>query len=383
MSRAGRPSGFTLFLLVALLLQGGALFFSPGGAAIAAAGEEVEILKRLLLPAGVSGREEKIRDAILSELPEWARSAAKTDAMGNLVVTAGSGAPHVVYVAHMDEIGYMVTNIRPDGLLQVAKHGGFYDSQYKGQLVQVHTAKGSVNGVVIIHSTHLWRGLTDPDDDYDHGDVLIDVGTESKEETEAIGIALLDPITVPKRVTPLAGTRLTARSMDDRFGCAALVAMARRLRPGDIKGTITLAWSVQEEVGLRGAEALAAEISPDVVVPVDSFVTSDSPIESPRVGYHKIGAGPIIRALDTSNIAPIDMVRALVEFAKAKGLALSYGATQGGNDGSVFRNAKTKVLPLAIPIRYSHSAVETIDTRDLTGLVDLLEAMARDTSWAR
>jgi putative aminopeptidase FrvX len=337
----------------------------------------------LVATVGVSGREEQVRAAILERLPAWARRGVTVDAMGNVVVTVGSGEPHVAYVAHMDEIGYMVTNIRDDGLIQVAKHGGFYDSQYEGQLVQIHTSDGPVPGVVAIRSTHLWRGLEASSENFDHADVLIDVGTRSREETQALGIALLDPITVPKRVTHLAGSRMSARSMDDRFGCAAIVALARRVDPREVSGTLTLAWVVQEEVGLRGSAALANEMSPDVVVPVDSYVTSDSALEDPRVGFHELGAGPIIRALDTSHIAPIELVRSLVDFAHGAGLSLSYGATQGGNDGSMFRNARSKVLPLAIPIRYSHSAIETIDSTDLVALVDLLVAMTQDTSWVR
>jgi putative aminopeptidase FrvX len=349
----------------------------------ASAGEEADLLAGLLAVPGVSGREEAVREAIRAGLPEWARRAARADAMGNLTVTAGSGAPSVLYVAHMDEIGYMVTHVREDGLIQVQKHGGFYDRQYEGRVVQIHTASGPVSGVVIMPSTHLRRDLPDKPSDFTVESVLIDVGAESRAQTEALGVALLDPITVPKTVTRLAGSRLAARSMDDRFGCAALLALARRIQPSDVRGTLTLAWSVQEEVGLRGAQALAREFSPEVVVPVDSFVTSDSPLESPRLADAPLGEGPMIRALDSSNIAPIGLVRSLLEFARGKGLVLGYGATMGGNDGSVFRNGRSRVLPLAIPIRYSHTAVETIDTRDLTALVALLDAMVRDVSWAR
>jgi putative aminopeptidase FrvX len=349
----------------------------------ASAQDEVEILERLLLTVGVSGREAPVRAEILELLPRWARDAAVVDAMGNLVVTVGSGEPHIAYVAHMDEIGYMVTNIRDDGLIQVAKHGGFFDRQYEGQVVQIHTQNGPINGVVAIRSVHLTRGLPLGDEGYNHGDVLIDVGTRSRTETEALGVALLDPIAVPKRVSRLAGTRMAARSMDDRFGCAAQVALARRIQPADVDGTLTLAWVVQEEVGLRGARALADSMTPDVVVPVDSYVTSDAALEDPRVGLHELGAGPVIRALDNSNIAPIELVRRLVEFAQRADLRLSYGATQGGNDGSVFRNARSRVVPLSIPIRYSHTAIEVIDTSDLSELVDLLEAMVRNVSWVQ
>ncbi|MFQ5700439.1 MAG: M42 family metallopeptidase [Acidobacteriota bacterium] len=360
------------------------LAFSPVAAPPASTppAEEVRLLGRLIETVGVSGREEAVREAIHDELPRWARDEALVDAMGNLVVTVGEGAPWVLYVAHMDETGYMVTHIRPDGRLQVQKIGGFYDRQYQGRVVHVHTRHGDVPGVVAVPSIHL-NGAGGNSGDYGVDDVLVDLGTESLEATEALGVALLDPITIPKRMTRLAGTRFAARSMDDRFGCTALLAAARRLRLADIRGRLTLAWSVREEVGLRGARALAARGQPDVVVAVDSFVTSDAPTEKKRIGFWRLGAGPIIRALDSSNIAPAGAVRNLLDFAASRGLALGAGATSGGNDGSVFRNERTRVLPLSIPIRYSHSAIETIDMRDLTGLTDLIEAMIRDVSWTR
>jgi putative aminopeptidase len=211
--------------------------------------------------------------------------------------------------------------------------------------------------------------------------LLIDVGTSSRDETFGLGVQLLDPITVPKTFTRLAGTRVAGRSMDDRFGCAALVALTQGIEPRDVHGTLTIAWSVQEELGLIGAEALAREFSPDVVIPVDTYVTSDSPIEDKRIGNAALGDGPIIRALDRSNVAPIALVRSVLAFAERNGLELRYGATGGGNDGSVFRTGNSSVLPLAIPLRYAHTAVETIDTQDLAGLVRLLRAMVRDVSW--
>lgn len=370
------------FRAVLLVMQTGALCCTLNAPAFAqkSGAPVVGLLRDLVAVPGVSGREEAVRAAVTARLPRWARGAARVDAIGNLIVTVGSGKPWVLYVAHMDEIGYMVANIRGDGFIQVQKAGGFYDRQYEGQVVQIHTAEGPVNGVVAMPSIHL-RDDAGEAGPYEVDDVLIDVGTRSRQETLGLGIRTLDPITVPKVVTQLAGSRLAARSMDDRFGCAALLALAQRIDPKSVHGTLTLAWSVQEEVGLRGAEALAKAMSPDTVVPIDSYVTSDSPIENKRLGNASLGGGPVIRALDSSNIAPIALVRSLTAFAKRKNIPLRYGATGGGNDGSVFRNGTSRVLPLAIPIRYSHSAIETIDTEDLVGLVQLLHAMARDNSW--
>lgn len=342
--------------------------------------DEVEILKELLLVPGVSGHEEDVRKAIERMLPAWARERAEVDAIGNLLVTIGEGTPHLLMAAHMDETGYAITNIREDGNLQVWKIGGFYDSLYQGQHVQIHTMKGALPGVVVLPSTHLQAGRG-PLPSFAVGDLLIDVGTRSRAQTEALGVAKLDTVTIPKAVYHLAESRMTGRSMDDRFGCAALIALARRLSPGSQQGTLTLAWTVQEEVGLRGAAAIASRMTPDFVFPVDSYVTSDSPLENHRIGYAPLGEGPVIRALDHSNITPVSLVRNLLEFARGKKIPLQHGATGGGNDGSVFRNAHSIIVPLSIPIRYSHSAIETIDHRDLSRLVDLLEAVAEDHSW--
>jgi putative aminopeptidase FrvX len=342
---------------------------------------EMRVLAVLVLVPGMSGHEAGIRDAITARLPRWAQNAARVDAMGNLIVSVGAGEPSVMYVAHMDEIGYSVTNLRDDGYIEVQKHGTFFDRQYEGRVVQIHSTRGPISGVVVIPSNHLRRGLAEGGGGYTVEDVVIDVGTTTRAETEALGIALLDSITVPKAVTALANGRYAARSMDDRFGCAALVSVANRIDPRALQGTLTLAWSAQEEVGLRGAEALAAEFSPDAVIPIDMYATSDSPIESKRLGHAVLGLGPVIRALDASHMAPIDDVRSLLAFAEARGLPLRYGATMGGNDGSMFRNGRSRVIPIGIPIRYSHSAVETIDSRDQVGLVDVLEAMVEDLSW--
>ncbi len=357
------------------------LFLYPVRTLPAELPEVVKILEELLAVPGVSGYEEEVREEIDSRLPSWTRDAAGVDAMGNLIVTVGEGKPHLLLVAHMDETGYAITHIRDDGFLEVRKLGGFYDSLYLGQHVRIHTEGGPVPGVVALPSTHLQASRTLPISEFGEDDVLIDVGTESRRQTEQLGILLLDAITIPKAAYYLAGSRMTARSMDDRFGCAALLALAERIRPGDWQGTLTLAWVVQEEVGLRGAQALAAEMSPDFVLPIDSFVTSDSPLEKKRIGYAPLGDGPVIRAFDHSNITPIGLVRSTLAFARSKGIPLQHGSTAGGNDGSVFRNARSQVMPLAIPIRYSHSPIETIDYRDLSGLVDLLEAMIRDHSW--
>ena len=139
------------------------------------------------------------------------------------------------------------------------------------------------------------------------------VGTQSREETEKLGIAPGDYVTIPKEYRPLLGTRANARSFDDRVGCAALIAAVRALGPELPGRDVTFVWSTEEEVGLKGAAAFAEQAAnenhvPDFVFAIDTFVSSDSPLESKRFADAELGKGFVIRAVDNSNIAPLQYV---------------------------------------------------------------------------
>ncbi len=208
------------------------------------------------------------------------------------------------------------------------------------------------------------------------------VGTRSKEETEKLGIAVGDYVTIPKEYRPLLGTRANARSFDDRVGCTALIEAARKLGP-DLPGRdVTFVWSTEEEVGLKGAAAFAEQAAkenrvPDFVFAIDTFVSSDSPLESKRFADAELGKGFVIRAVDNSNIAPLQYVDRVIALAKESNIPVQYGVTGGGNDGAVFTRYGSVDIPLGWPLRYSHSPAEVIDTKDLDALGQIVEVLAR------
>ncbi len=143
-------------------------------------------------------------------------------------------------------------------------------------------------------------------------------------------------------------------------------------------------WSTGEEIGLVGALAaaqrLASEgISPDYVFAVDTFVSSDSPLESKRFADAPLGKGFVVRAVDNSNITSRKLVDRLIELARANSILIQYGVTGGGNDGAAFLRYGSTDVPLSWPLRYSHSPGEVIDTRDLQALAHAVAAIAR--SW--
>ena len=208
------------------------------------------------------------------------------------------------------------------------------------------------------------------------------VGTHSKEDTEKLGIAAGDYVTIPKKYRPLLGTRANARSFDDRVGCAALIAAVNAIGP-ELKGRdVTFVWSTEEEVGLKGAAAFAEQAAkegrvPDFEFAIDTFVSSDSPLESKRFGDAEIGKGFVVRAVDNSNVVPRQYVDRVVALAKEHGIPAQYGVTGGGNDGAVFLRYGSVDVALGWPLRYSHSPGEVIDTKDLDALSKIVEVLAR------
>ena len=178
----------------------------------------------------------------------------------------------------------------------------------------------------------------------------------------------------------LAGTRATGRSFDDRVGSAALVLAARRLDRARLEHTVIFLWSVREEIGLEGARAAADALGVRAarVHAVYTFVSSDSPLESPRFALAPLGGGPVARALDNSSVTPPAYVDSLVAVARARRIPLQVGTTNGGNDGSVFAEYGVPDVPIGWPLRYSHSPAETVDLRDVATLAELVRAVAEE-----
>ncbi len=337
-------------------------------------GDSFDVLQRLVEIPGVSSREEKVRDAIRELLPAWA--SASVDPSGNLLAAAGpeKARTSLLFIAHMDETGYVVTGVRSDGFLEVKRIGGFFETLYEGQVVVVRTAHGDVGGLVPPRPGYF--GPVDAPADFGGGQVAIDVGTAGRAATEALGIAAGDSVTIPKAFVRLAGSKGSGRAVDDRAGCTALLLAMRRIDPARLKNRVTFAFSVREETGLEGAAAMARSMRPDLVVAVDTFVSSDSPVERHGFANAILGQGPVVRAIDSSNITHRDLVDRVVALARDAGLPIQYGLTRGGNDGSVFPEVGVPDLAISWPTVHSHSAVEVIDERDLARLGDLVRTIA-------
>lgn len=341
------------------------------------------LLKDLVETYGVSEREGPVREAVGRLLPPWAKT--ETDAAGNLILrwqpAAGAKGPRLLFVAHTDEIGFAVQSIAADGRLEVQSRGGGELEYFLGHPVLVLTRRGPRPGVLELPAGWQKAGL--PLHPERGALYRVDIGARTAGEAGELGVQIGDVLTIPKKYRPLLGTRASARSFDDRVGCASLIAAAWALGP-EFHRDVTFVWSTQEELGLHGAAAVAARLAgegrePDVVFAIDTFVSSDSPLESKWFADAQLGRGFVVRAVDNSNIVPLGLVDRMVTLARANGIAVQYGVTGGGNDGSAFLRYGAIDVALGWPLRYSHSPGEVVDTRDAEGLARIVAAAAR--SW--
>lgn len=345
------------------------------------------ILQQLTETYGASEHEGNMRAAVMALLPPWAKPT--TDNAGNLVLHVGSSSAkpsqRLVFAAHMDEIGFEVKSVLPDGRLELKDEGGGVPAYFLGHAALVHSSNGMHPGVL-----ELPEGWDKPDFQWPRGRgqvVHMDVGAKNPEEIASLGIKTGDFVTIPKKYRKLLGRKAMARAMDDRVGCTALISAVWALGATEPKmpgRDITFVWSTREELGLFGAAGAAKNMAeagktPGYVFAVDTFVSADSPLESKRFGDAQLGRGFVVRAIDNSNIVPRKLVEKVVSIAHANNIAAQYGVTGGGNDGAAFLMYGSTDVALGWPLRYSHSPGEVVDVRDVDALGKIIAALAR--SW--
>jgi putative aminopeptidase FrvX len=308
------------------------------------------------------------------------------DTAGNLVLSMGPNRDTTVVVAHMDEIGFVVTKIAADGTLSLRQRGTFFPFLWEGQTALLHLPNdkpGNRDGRLGCDAAREgpMRGVflaRDSSSERNPASVSAWMGRDSA-QLVAAGVRVGSVLTSYKCSARLGDLRLTARSVDDRAGDTALLLALDEIVPSQLDHKVIFIWSVREEGGLEGAKAAAAVYGSSVhrVHAVDTFVSSDSPLESRRFAYAPIGQGAVMRALDNSSVTPPDEIDRVLRIARSASIPLQAGVTNGGNDGSEFARYGALDVSLAWPLRYSHSPAEVIDLRDLRSLTRIVAAVAK------
>lgn len=345
---------------------------------------------------GTPGHEWSVRRHVLESLPGWARERAVVDDIGNITVEAGPDGEATVFMAHMDEVGYEVESIGQDGVVTLKRLGGPVASAWEGQTALVHfdpQASPSTQSGDGTNTDLRWKSQSlsataapplkgvfltrDVADQKNPGTLRARFGLDAA-ALSARGVRPGLAVTSHKEGLLLGPTRFAARSLDDRAGTTALLKAVSAVDPKTIKRRVIFAWSVHEEGGLVGAGAMARRFGATTrrIYSIDTFVSSDTPLESPHFAYARLGSGPVLRAIENAAVSP-DLERARVfRAAKEAGVPLQIGLTQGGTDGTQFTFWGAPNQGLSWPGRYSHSPGEVLDLQDLANLSKLISALA-------
>lgn len=331
------------------------------------------LLGRLSEASGVSGGEDAVRRILIDEVRDHVDSL-EIDAMGSLVAriapagrrgAASNGSrrarrsgPHVLLCAHMDEVGLMVVAVQKEGRLRVRRVGGIDQRILVGQVFRVG-AKG-VRGVLGALPPHL-TAKPDREKVIPIDEMYLDIGASSREEAErhvSVGdYACFD--TVYERW----GSTRKGKAFDDRVGCAVLASLVKRRPPVPV----TAVWSVQEEVGLRGAGAAARRASADLAIVLEGTASGEAPGSSPAESAPIMGGGPALTVQDRSLMADARLVDLLERTAKERRIATQWKRPGiGGTDAGriALSGAGIPAAVVSVACRYIHAPAAYLDVRD-------------------
>lgn len=318
------------------------------------------LLKELCLTNGISGDESTVRDIILAEINNYA-DEINIDPLGNiLVLKKGKEIPDkkLLISAHMDEVGFIVTEITSEGLIKFDEVGGIDRRVVLGDRVVI--GKNNLNGVVMVKPIHLSKG-EEQTAIPSYSDMYIDIGANSKEEAEQY-INYGDSINFASFYQN-NGETIMSKAIDDRAGCCMMIEMIKSELPYDMY----FSFVVQEEVGLRGATTAAYTVNPDFAIVLESTTACDVPGVEDAKQVCKVGYGAVVSFMDKRTIYDKKLVSLAFDIANQNNWNVQYKkAVAGGNDAGAIQKARNGVrtIALSIPCRYLHSPIGLISVKD-------------------
>lgn len=332
-----------------------------------------ELLRKLSDAHGVSGCEGSIRDIIRAEVA-GSVDEIREDSMGNLIAVKRGDDFSIMLAAHMDEIGLMVQFIDEKGFTRVVPIGGWFGPVLYTQRVILHGKNGPVMGVLGAKPPHMLKE-EERKKEIKIEDMFVDVGAASEDEVKSLGIEIGTPITIDREFTDLAGNRVTGKALDNRVGVAMLIRALQRM---ESPHTVYAVFTVQEEVGLKGAKVSAYSLNPDCAIATDVTIPGDHPGIEKKDASVEMGRGPVVSIVNASGrglISDPRMVAWLRETAERKKIPCQVEVGTGGNtDATIIHLERGGIpsVPLSIAARYIHSPVEVVDIGDIEAAINLL-----------
>jgi len=347
--------------------------------------QTAELLARLSQAYGPSGYEDEVRKIIVDEIR---RSVEKPwiDSLGNVYAEIpGTGkVPKTMVSAHMDEVGFVVKFVEDSGFLRFGLLGGIDSKVLSAQRVVIRGSRPIV-GVIGSKPPH----ILSPDEakkPAEVGELYIDVGASSREEANKLGIDVGTTGTFDAPFKHVAyGSMVVGKALDNRAGCVAALRLLESLSRKPPSATVVFAFTVQEELGMRGATVTVTSVLPDVALVFESAVAADSPGVAGKDRILTVGKGPAVRVMDNSMITQRLMFEYMISTAEAHGIPYQIHLNLGGATDAGKIHLSGKGIPtgvLSTPCRYIHSPSSMLDLRDLENLLRLAEHTIRDMNSA-
>lgn len=340
----------------------------------------VSLLQELTEAHAVPGHEDEVRAIFVDELED--RGELSTDRNGSVFCETPGDGPRVMVAGHMDEVGFLVQSITPEGFIQFVPVGGWWEHNLLSQRVEILTRGGDkILGVIASRPPHFLpesqrRQVMHIDQ------LFIDVGAESRRQAlEEFGISLGDPVAPCSAFTPMAREDyFMAKAFDNRVGMAGVIQAGQILSESARPNRLILCGTVQEEVGLRGAKTAAAFARPDVAIVLEGPPADDSPGFSRAECQGRLGGGVQIRLFDPTAIANPRLAKLAIGVAAAENIPHQVTVRRGGGtDAGSFHLANHGVpsIVLGVPARYIHSHNAIIDINDYHHMITLVIALVR------
>ena len=348
----------------------------------------VTLLQELTNANGAPGFEGPVRD-LLKRHWQGILKDLRTDGLGNLLgsLAGGGEAPRVLVMAHMDEVGFMVRYIDPNGFVYFHPIGTYIDQTVLTQRFTITTPRGPVVGYTGVKSPHIVPA-EERNSMVQATDMFLDLGVKSRDEAERLGVRPGLPMTYRTEFEVLNAdtNRYLAKAFDDRVGCALITQALQQLRTLPHPNLLQVAATVQEELGSRGAAVIYNQLKPDIVINLEIGIAGDFPLRtSPRLSQESLGKGATVFIFQGDMIPNNKYVEWVTRLAKAENIPIQFSAvTTYGQDGSALQRAGTGTpsINIGVPTRYGHSQSGVIDRGDYDAALKLVVKMIQQLSGA-
>jgi endoglucanase len=334
----------------------------------------LNLLKELCEINGTSGDESRVADFITENIkPEGA--VIRRDLLGNvLVFKKGKNTPNktVMFAAHMDEVGFIITDITKDGFLRFAPVGGINAGVVFGRRVVFNHGKSEIYGVIAAQPVHLLNSK-EKDTQPKIEDLLIDIGANSKEEAEE-KISKGDYCYFVSEFEEIGNNQIRSKAIDNRLGCAIMLSLLSH----ELEYDCVFAFTVQEEIGCRGAGAAAFNLEPDICVILEATTACDTAEISQENQICRLGEGAVITFMDKGTVYDRELYKITNQTAKDNNLKFqTKNKIIGGNDASVIHTSAGGIRTIAVsaPCRYLHSPLCMANNQDISEMRVLAEKL--------